>query len=102
MTQIRLRIVGESVIEVGDKRVTPASPQLFALLLVLGMEPHRGFSRSELIELMYPDRASVDESLHRLRQTLYKLRGIGAPLSVGEGVIRVDGREVVNALNVLL
>lgn len=94
MSQIRLRIVGESVIEVGGKRITPTSPQLFRLVLYLGVEHDREIARAELIELLYPASDPAGDSAHRLRQSLYKLRGMGAPLSFAEGSVRVEGAHV--------
>lgn len=98
---MRLRIVGESVIEVGDKRLTPRSPQLFALLLFLAIEHQRDVPRAELLELLYPDGDSIEFS-HRLRQLLYKLKSMGAPLTLGDGMVRVDGGQVVNDVARLL
>jgi len=92
MAQIRLRIVGESVIEVGGKRITPTSPQLFAVLLYLGMEHDREVLRLELIELLYPQAAG--DSAHRLRQLLYKLRGMGAPLIFTDRAVKVEATRI--------
>ena len=94
MAQLRLRIVGESVIEVGGKRITPTSPHLFAVLLYLGTEHDREVPRSELIDLLYPANEETGDSSHRLRQLLYKLRGMGAPLEFGEGSVSVEGKHV--------
>ena len=38
MAMVKLRILGECVIEVGDRCIGPESPQLFAFLLYLGSE----------------------------------------------------------------
>lgn len=94
MAQLRLRIVGESVIEVGGKRITPTSPQLFAMLLYLGTEPDREVPRAELIELLYPASDAAADSAHRLRQLLYKLRGMRAPVIFSDRAVRVDGERV--------
>ncbi|HEX6597739.1 MAG TPA: AAA family ATPase [Gemmatimonadaceae bacterium] len=91
MTHIRLRIVGESVIEVGSKRITPASPHVFGMLLYLGTEHDREVPRAELIELLYPGGA---DSAHRLRQLLYKLRGMGAPVILTDRAVKVEAERV--------
>jgi DNA-binding SARP family transcriptional activator len=101
MTQIRLRIVGENVIEVGNKRLTPTSPQLFALVLFLAIEHQRDVPRAELLELLYPDDSRLEFS-HRLRQSLYKLKSMGAPLDFGDGTVRADGAKVINDVARLL
>src|SRR5690242_1304806 len=91
MTHVRLRIVGESVIEVGSKRITPASPHVFGMLLYLGTEHDREVPRAELIELLYPGGA---DSAHRLRQLLYKLRGMGAPVILTDRAVKVEAERV--------
>lgn len=102
MSQIRLRIVGESVIEVVDRRITPTSPQLFALLLYLSREHDREVARTELIDLLYPASDPIGDSSHRLRQSLYKLRGLGAPIAFGNGTIRIEGKHVHSDVTELL
>ena len=102
MAQIRLRIVGESIIEVGDKRITPTSPQLFALLLFLGTEHDREVSRAELIDLLYPASDPVASSSHRLRQSLYKLRGMGAPIVFSDRAVRLESKDVCSDVAELL
>ncbi len=102
MSQIRLRIVGESVIELGSKRITPTSPQMFALLLFLGIECDREVPRAQLMDLLYPASQPSGDSSHRLRQLLYKLRGLGAPFVFGEGTVRLEGKHVRNEVTELL
>lgn len=101
MAQIRLRIVGESLIELGARQLKPEWRQLFALLLVLGVDNHRNFSRSELIELLYsddePPHDPPHDPPHRLRQLLYRARRMGAPLSLAGGSVRVNAGDVINA-----
>ena len=102
MSQIRLRIVGESVIELDSKRITPTSPQMFALLLFLGTECDREVPRSQLIDLLYPASEPSGHSSHRLRQLLYKLRGMGAPFVFGDGTVMVAAKHVRNEVTELL
>ena len=79
----------------------PEWRQLFALLLVLGVDNHRDFSRSELIELLYsddePPHDPPHDPPHRLRQLLYRARRMGAPLSLAGGTVRVNAGDVINA-----
>ncbi|MBA3671966.1 MAG: ATP-binding protein, partial [Gemmatimonadaceae bacterium] len=79
MMPVEFSILGECVIRAGDHAVTPASPQLFGLLLLLGIEHERPWTRRELQEYLFTEPASEDAA-HRLRQLLYRLRGLGIPL----------------------
>ena len=87
MTDVRLRIIGECAIEVGDRRVTPESSHLFALLLYLCVERGRAISRSELCELLFPNSTSGAQALHNLRQLLYRLRTMRAPVRAGGSTV---------------
>lgn len=79
MASVRLRIIGECVIEVGDRHLTPESTHLFALLLYLCVERGRAVSRVELCDMLFP-RAGRARALHNLRQLLYRLRSMGVPV----------------------
>lgn len=86
MSDVRLRIIGECVIEVGKRRLEPEAPYRFALMLVLGCEQGRSLSRTELCELLFPA-LTPPRASHNLRQLLYRLRAMGAPIvSRGLGV----------------
>lgn len=90
MKEIRLRIFGEAVIEVGDTQVTPASSHIFALLLMLTLGPKDGWTRRELMAMLF-EGVEQKEASHRLRQLLYKLRGMGTELSEKRGgLVRVN------------
>ena len=102
MAQLRLRIVGEKVIEVGGKPIASTSRQLFGLLLYLGVEHPREVPRAELLHLMYPPRASLGEAAHCLRQSLYRLKSTGAPITLGDGTVRVESRQVSSTVTELL
>jgi DNA-binding SARP family transcriptional activator len=102
MAQIRLRIVGECLIEVAGKSITPTSPQLFALLLYLGIEHNRKVPRAELLELLYPASDQIGDASHRLRQSLYKLKVIGAPIIFGDGTIQVEAKQVSSVVSELI
>jgi DNA-binding SARP family transcriptional activator len=77
MADVRLRIVGECIIEVGGRQVSPDSPHLFALLLYLAIERGRAVQRSELSALLFPHCDSRERSFHSLRQLLYRLHKLG-------------------------
>jgi hypothetical protein len=87
MLEIQPRLVGGCVILVGDAEVTPATPHLFALLLVLVIGECDPWTRPALQDLLFP---GVAGSGHRLRQLLYRLRATGVVLQEGDGPLRVQ------------
>jgi DNA-binding SARP family transcriptional activator len=76
---VYLRTLGESVIEVGEVRIGPSAPHMFAALLYLALECGRRVPRGRLRELLFP---TTDErsGSHSLRQLLYRMRRIGVGL----------------------
>src|SRR5688572_18781989 len=78
---IYLHTLGDSLITVGEKDVRPTAPLLFAALLYLGMERGRRVPRTALQELLFP-KSDERSGAHSLRQLLYKLRQLGAPIEV--------------------
>lgn len=76
-TLVRLRILGESLVEVGEEVVSPSSPRLFALALFLGYVEGRSLHKSELCDLLFPDAGNRKRASHSLRQLLYRLRRLG-------------------------
>ncbi|HKS05859.1 MAG TPA: AAA family ATPase [Gemmatimonadaceae bacterium] len=73
---IRLRVLGQCVVEVKRKSVRPDAELVFATLLYLCAERGRRVERDALAELMWP-RESATRRRHSLRQILYKLRRLG-------------------------
>jgi DNA-binding SARP family transcriptional activator len=78
---IQLHTFGEALIRVGEKDVRPSAPVLFAALLYLCVERGRRVPRTALQELLFPG-SDERSGAHSLRQLLYKLRQLGAPLEV--------------------
>jgi DNA-binding SARP family transcriptional activator len=76
---VRLRSLGQCVIEIGETRLTPAAERMFAITLYLVLEGGRPIGRRELMELIWP-RASEARAHHCLRQALYRLSAMGAVL----------------------
>jgi DNA-binding SARP family transcriptional activator len=76
---VKLRALGESVIEIGDARLGPDAEMLFALLTYFIVERGRPISRGELIGMFWPDQADA-RARHCLRQAVYKLRGMGVAI----------------------
>ncbi len=82
---IRVRTLGEAVIEVGDTVVTPAARIRFALLLYCAAERGRRLTRGLLTELLWPG-VPGRVARHSLRHAIYTLRETGVPFADG----RVD------------
>lgn len=90
---ISLRTLGECAIEVGDRRVGPESEHVFALLLYLAIERGKHVGRGTLVERFWPDTSDA-KARHCLRQTLYKLRLLGVPLTSTPSHVEVGESEV--------
>lgn len=101
MSQIRLRILGESVIEVGETIVEPSATHVFALLLYLAIERAKLVTRSQLASMLFPD-VGTSSAGHNLRQLLYRLRRIGVPLESTAAAVRLPAESVVEAPESLL
>ena len=76
---IRLRALGQCVFEVGDHHVTPEADVLFARLLVLTCNAGQPVPRAELLGLLWPN-SDASRARHWLRQALYQLKKLGAPI----------------------
>ena len=101
MSQLRLRILGESVIELGGTKVEPTATHLFSLLLYLGVERCRQVPRSELCSLLFPDRPE-EEASHNLRQLIYRSRKLGVPLQCSAATILLPSDAVLDDLAAVL
>lgn len=90
---LRLRSMGECVIEVGPTRLTPDLDVLFATSLYLILERGREVLRSELTELVWPTATRINAN-HCLRQTLYRLRSLGLPMEATRSAVRLPAELV--------
>ena len=79
---IRLRTLGECIIEVDGERITPEYDSLFAALVYLTAERGRRVTRQALAELLWPHH-DVAKGRHCLRQLLYRLRLVGGSIDGG-------------------
>ena len=86
MTRVNLRILGESIIEIGNSIIEPSATHVFALALYLAIERGKLVPRSVLADLLFPD-SSAGTSAHNLRQLVYRLRQKGAPLECSSAAI---------------
>jgi DNA-binding SARP family transcriptional activator len=96
VTRINLRILGESIIEVGTSIIEPSAPHVFALALYLAIERGKLVPRSVIADLLFPD-SSTSAAAHNLRQLLYRLRQKGAPLDCTPATILLPADRVAGA-----
>ena len=97
MAQIRVRIIGECVIEIGDRQIGPEASHLFALLLYLAEEHGRSITRSELIEVLFEPNRTRQKASHSLRQLLYRAKRLGAQISLHQSHVRLLAQDVLPA-----
>lgn len=90
---IRVRALGECVIQVGDQVVGPEAATLFALLLYLVLERGKRVGRSALVELLWPG-VPDERARHCLRQTLYKIRQLGAEVEATSSHVALAAAQV--------
>jgi DNA-binding SARP family transcriptional activator len=83
---IRLHALGQCVFEVGEHHVTPESDVLFAVLLLLTSKAGQPVPRADLLEMLWPE-SDGNSARHRLRQAVYQLKKLGAPLATPESAI---------------
>lgn len=101
MARVTLRILGDCVIELGDRQVTPSSSYLFGLLLHLALERGRAVSRSALGEFLFP-RCTNLQRRRRLRQLLYRAKELGAPLRASRWIIELPSAEAEGPLDAFM
>src|SRR5690242_1939452 len=92
--RIVVRTLGVVAIDIGDRRIGPSSGRLFALLLYLASRRGHPTSRRVVQELLFPEATDAQGS-HNLRQLLYRLRQIGAPIESDADQIRISAEEFV-------
>ncbi len=92
---VRLRAIGECIIEVGAERLGPEAEMAFALMLVVTLARGRPVSRRQLVDLLWPATSDA-RARHNLRQALYKLRQLGAPVESHGSQVRLPLEHVVH------
>jgi DNA-binding SARP family transcriptional activator len=90
---VTLRILGECAIEVGRARLGPDSQILFATLLYLTLDPGRRVPRQEMTDVLWPGTGD-DSARHNLRQTVYRLRQMGATIDTEGGHVAAPADSV--------
>src|SRR5436190_8686151 len=100
-TSVRLFTLGECRIEVGEHAVLPSAPHVFAALLYLGLERGRWTPRATLSELLFPE-DQAESASHNLRQLLYKLRRLAAPIESNAHGVRLPERVVHDDISIVV
>jgi DNA-binding SARP family transcriptional activator len=98
---IRVRTLGQCTIQIDSSHITPDAEIVFASLLLLTVERGRRVERSELLGMLWPD-VSASRASHCLRQTIYRLRTLGAPLAVERTQLVLSERDVECDVDALL
>ena len=78
-SRIAVQTLGTVAIDIGERRIGPSSGRLFALVLYLALRRGHQIPRRVAQELLFsavPD----GRAAHSLRQLVYRLRQIGAPI----------------------
>ncbi len=88
---LRLKSLGQTLIEVDDARLTPAAETVFATALYLIIETGRPVGRDELTRFFWPG-VSETQAQHGLRQVLYRLKTLGALIKADRAALILDPR----------
>ena len=88
---LRLRSLGQTLIEADDARLTPAAVTVFATALYLIVETGRRVEREELTHMLWPG-VSEAQAQHGLRQALYKLKTLGAAIKADRSALILSPR----------
>ena len=88
---LRLKSLGQTLIEADDARVTPTAETVFATTLYLIVEAGRPVGRDELTRLIWPG-VSESRAQHGLRQVLYKLKTLGATIKADRSSLILSPR----------
>ncbi len=92
---IRLRALGQCVIEIGENRIGPDAEILFALQLYLAIERGKRVGRGAIASLFWPATPET-RAAHSLRQSVYRLKALGASVESNRSHIWAP-RECVTA-----
>ena len=98
---LRLKSLGQTLIEVDDARLTPAAETVFATALYLILETGRPIGRDELTRLFWPG-VSESQAQHGLRQVLYRLKTLGATIEADRSALILSPRHCSTDFGALL
>ncbi|MDQ3698940.1 MAG: AAA family ATPase [Gemmatimonadota bacterium] len=86
---VRLRTLGQCVVEIGETKFGPEAELLFALVLYLAMEGGKRTGRGVLTTLLWPE-VPEEKGAHCLRQAAYRLRSLGVPICSDRSHVWLD------------
>lgn len=87
--RLRLEGLGRRVVRLGDVELRPEHERVFALAVRLVMAEGAPVGRDELTDLLWPA-LRADSRRQSLRQLVYRLRQMGAPVEATPADLRVD------------
>lgn len=90
MGMVRLKALGQSSIEVGDVRIGPEQPYLFAIALYIIVERGKRIPRQALVDLIWPHVKDERHARQRFRQALLRLREYGLPIAGENGTLLLE------------
>jgi DNA-binding SARP family transcriptional activator len=90
---VRCHVLGRSILEVGNFRVTPESDVTFGALLYVCANAGRGIDRHDLAQMLWPTRTQK-HARQCLRQCIYRLTQMGAPLTKSGTEIRLSPQSI--------
>ncbi|HEY7235940.1 MAG TPA: hypothetical protein VH539_17415, partial [Gemmatimonadaceae bacterium] len=92
-TRVTVRTLGTVAIDIGGRQIGPSSGRLFALLLYLTSRRGHAISRRVVQEVLFPE-SSDAQGAHSVRQLVYRLRQIGAPIEADADQLSVPVDQV--------
>ncbi len=95
-----LETLGVATIRVGSRHVPPSAARVFGLLLFMIAESGRRVPRRDLQEMFFPGQTDAS-SAHNLRQLLYRVRGLGTPLTTAHQTVALDAEGADNDYSLL-
>lgn len=87
--RLRLEGLGQRVVRVGGVELRPEHERVFGLAVRLVMAEGSPVSRGELTDLLWPA-TRAETRRQSLRQLVYRLRQLGAPVEASSGDVRID------------
>ncbi|MEO7648250.1 MAG: hypothetical protein ABIV11_08455, partial [Gemmatimonadaceae bacterium] len=87
---VRLKALGQSAIEIGDVRIGPEQPYLFAIALYMIVERGKRIQRQALVDLIWPNVKEERHARQRFRQALLRLRESGLPIAGDNGTLLLE------------
>jgi DNA-binding SARP family transcriptional activator len=85
---MKVRVLGDTTVEVNGRACAPDATHVFAALLLLALQAQHRLTRQRLAALLWSD-APSNRRAERLRWLLSKMRGLGVPLQITPAEVRL-------------